>query len=134
MVEQGTENPRVIGPIPILATISFKPVFRDTGFFRFHAQNPCWNPLSPALFPPFRRANIQPFCYSATISLKLPVSPPKLDTANFTHELGNSSCVFRFWRHCEPFGRVIGFSLNQFDIWLKMIIFYANTKNRSGAK
>ena len=41
LVEQRTENPCVTGPIPVLATTLFKPVFRDTGFFRFHAQNPC---------------------------------------------------------------------------------------------
>ena len=80
LVERRTENPCVAGPIPALATTFFKPVFRDTDFFRFHAQNSCWIPLFPPLFSAFRQPPTGQFCYSALFSRNEGVSPSKLDT------------------------------------------------------
>ena len=94
LVERRTENPCVAGPIPALATTFFKPVFRDTGFFRFHARNPCWIQLFPSLFSAFRQRPTGRFCYSALFSWNEDVSSSKLDTGFFTHEIGISDlCI-----------------------------------------
>ena len=70
-----------------LATTPFQPCVFPHGFFRFHARNPCWILLLPSLFWAFRQRPTGRFCYSALFSRNKVLSPSKLDTPHFTHEI-----------------------------------------------